>query len=178
MIIIYTTYINIYILYINENFAINKIYLESLKSRMGTMLLPSATNSLDSNFERERQGDIGNRVNWFHGAVCLFTRCIDSPEQVPPGRPTSPPRIVVQPRPRPRPCWPLTTSRKPLQARSMSPFQLDPYCRPFLQQTVCHVIREKSFQGISQSGFLGRAIFEVGKFNIYVYTSKGNSKLN
>lgn len=93
----------------------------------------------------------------------LFTRCIDSPEQVPPGRPTSPPRIVVQPRPRPRPCWPLTTSRKPLQARSMSPFQLDPYCRPFLQQTVCHVIREKSFQGISQSGFLGRAIFERGK---------------
>lgn len=43
MIIIYTTY-NIYKnIYINENFAIDKIYLESLKSRMGTMLLPSAT---------------------------------------------------------------------------------------------------------------------------------------
>lgn len=43
MIIIYTTY-NIYkYIYINENFAIDKIYLESLKSRMGTMLFPSAT---------------------------------------------------------------------------------------------------------------------------------------
>lgn len=94
---------------------------------------------------------IGNRVNWFRGAkpalVCLFTeRCIDSPEQVPPGQPTSPPRIAVQPRPRPRPCWPLTTNRKPLQARSTSPFQLDPYCRPFLQQIVCHEIRRKSFE--------------------------------
>lgn len=164
MIIIYTTY-NIYkYIYIYKwKFCDWQNLSRIIEIEDGNDAPSFRNDSFDSNFERERQGDIGNRVNWFHGAVCLFTRCIDSPEQVPPGRPTSPPRIVVQPRPRPRPCWPLTTSRKPLQARSMSPFQLDPYCRPFLQQTVCHVDQRKIFPRNISKWISGTCHFRGGK---------------